>query len=63
MLGLSRTYVIRLIEGDKLPARRVGTHRRIRAADVLAYEERRAARLARVDAIADADREAGVECR
>jgi excisionase family DNA binding protein len=63
LLGLSRTYVIRLIEGDKLPARRVGTHRRLRATDVIAYKERRAARLSRVDAIADADREAGVEYR
>jgi excisionase family DNA binding protein len=63
LLGLSRTYVIRLIETDKLPARRVGTHRRLRASDVLAYKERRAARLSRVDAIADADREVGVEYR
>lgn len=63
LLGISRTYVIRLIEDGKLPAHLVGTHRRIRAADVLAYKDRRAARLAAVDAIADADGEVGIDYR
>ncbi len=61
LLGISRTYVIRLIGDGKLPAHLVGTHRRLRASDVLDYKARRAARLAAVDAIADADAEVGIE--
>lgn len=63
LLGISRTYVTRLIDEGKLPAHRVGTHRRLRAADVLAYKARRDQRLAAVDAIAEADRAAGVAYR
>lgn len=63
LLGISRTYVVRLIEGGKLAAHLVGTHRRIRVADVLDYKDRRAARLAAVDAIADADAELGIDYR
>ena len=63
LLGISRTYVIRLIEDGKLPAHLVGTHRRLRATDVLNYKARRAARLAAVDAIADADAEVGIDFR
>ncbi len=63
ILGISRTYVVRLVDDAKLPARLVGTHRRLRAADVLAYKARRDARLAGVDAIADADAAAGVPYR
>ncbi|MGH9055329.1 MAG: excisionase family DNA-binding protein [Acidimicrobiales bacterium] len=61
LLGIARTYLIRLIEDGKLPAHLVGTHRRLRAADVLDYKDRRAARLAAVDAIADA--EVGIDYR
>ncbi len=63
ILGISRTYVVRLVDDAKLPARLVGTHRRLRAADVLAYKARRDARLAGVDADADADAAAGVPYR
>lgn len=63
ILGISRTYVVRLVDDAKLPARLVGTHRRLRAADVLAYKARRDARLAGVDAIASADAAAGVPYR
>lgn len=61
LLGISRTYVIRLIDAGKLPARLVGTHRRLNAPDVLDYKARRAARLAAVDKIAAADAESGVD--
>lgn len=59
LLGISRTFVTRLVDEGKLPAHRVGTHRRLRAVDVLGYKARRAQRLAKVDPIADADRAAG----
>lgn len=63
ILGLLRTYVVRLIDAGKIPAYLVGTHRRLAAADVLAYKARRDARLAGVDAIAAADAAAGVRYR
>lgn len=44
VLGVSRPTVVRLIEADKLPARMVGTHRRLSLGDVLAYREASAAK-------------------
>ena len=41
MLGVSRTYVCRLVDEGTIPCRYAGTHRRIKTADVLAYAERR----------------------
>lgn len=39
VLGVSRPTVVRLIETGKLPARMVGTHRRLTLGDVLSYRE------------------------
>ena len=63
LLGISRTYVVRLIDDGKLPAHLVGTHRRLRAADVLAYRARRSERVAAVRAVTEADIAAGVPYR
>jgi excisionase family DNA binding protein len=41
LLGVSRPHVIRLLEQGALPFERVGSHRRIRAEDVVAYRRRR----------------------
>lgn len=60
ILGISRTYVVRLIDQGNLPARHVGTHRRLRAVDVLAYRRQRDDRLAAVAAISSADDEFGI---
>jgi excisionase family DNA binding protein len=55
LLGISRTYLVRVVDQGKLPAHLVGTHRRLRLADVLAYEERRNARLQAVADITASD--------
>ena len=45
LLGLSRNYVVRLIDQGSLPTHMAGTHRRLSASDVLAYSDRRASKL------------------
>ena len=49
MLNVSRPFVVRLIEDGRLPHRKVGTHRRVRVDDLMAYRRR-----------AEADRDAAL---
>jgi excisionase family DNA binding protein len=57
-LNVSRPYVVKLIESGKLPARLVGTRRRVSFADLIKFdEEDRKTRRAALDGLASIDQE------
>lgn len=61
MLGVSRPHLSRLIKDGKIAARRVGSHWRIPASAVVAFQEsERADAMARMDAFAAWENEAGL---
>ncbi|GAB2547702.1 excisionase family DNA-binding protein [Nocardia heshunensis] len=61
LLGLSRTYVCRLVDNGELPVEYRGTHRRIPLQAVLDYRERRRRdRSQALDEIARISRESGL---
>jgi excisionase family DNA binding protein len=41
VLGMSRQFLVRLLEKGEIPFHKVGTHRRIYARDVMAYKAKR----------------------
>lgn len=49
LLNVSRQYLVRLLEDDRIPFQRVGKHRRLRVEDVLKFKQTR-----------DKDRRAGL---
>lgn len=60
-LNVSRPYVVKLIEDEKLPARKVGTRRRVAFEDLLRYDEQQRARQrAALDELARIDQELGL---
>jgi excisionase family DNA binding protein len=53
LFGVSRPTVIKLLDEDRIPFERVGTHRRILLRDLLVYrEQRRAEQYAALEATA-----------
>jgi excisionase family DNA binding protein len=61
-LMVSRPYLINLLESGELPFRRVGTHRRIRVADIHAFRAKSLAqRDAAIDNIATLSQEMGLD--
>lgn len=62
LLGVSRPFIVKEIEAGHLPARKVGTHRRILFKDLMAYKHRTdAERQKSLDELAALDRELGLE--
>jgi excisionase family DNA binding protein len=60
LLGVSRPFVVQLIDAGQLPAHRVGTHRRIRSADALRYRDQQRRRANRaLGELAELDRSMG----
>jgi excisionase family DNA binding protein len=41
MLGMSRPTLIKLLDADRIPSHRIGTHRRVLLRDVLAFRRQR----------------------
>jgi excisionase family DNA binding protein len=61
LLGVSRQFLIGLLEKNEIPYHMVGTHRRLYARDVLAYKAKRdTARRKNLDDLARAEYEEGI---
>ena len=60
-LGVSRQHLVDLLEGEKIPFHKVGSHRRVVFRDLLAYEKQRdQARRTGLDNLMDAVDKAGL---
>jgi excisionase family DNA binding protein len=60
LLNVSRQYLVRLLDGGKLPFTKTGKHRRVRIEDVLAFKEKRDTdRKSALDALTELSEEVG----
>jgi excisionase family DNA binding protein len=61
LLGLSRQFLVKMLERNEIAYHKVGTHRRLYARDVLAYKSKRdVARRKNLDDLARAEHEEGI---
>jgi len=61
LLGVSRPTLVRILEAGEIPFEQPGRHRRVRLADVVAYQARaRRARAASLDEMVRSSEEAGL---
>jgi len=61
MLGVSRQFLVKLLECDEIPFHKVGTHRRVYMRDLLAYKAKRDGRRRQVlDDLTRAEAEDGL---
>ena len=60
LLGVSRPFVIRLLDAGEMPFSLVGKHRRIRLSDLISYSKRKSDRKAALDKMARDAYEAGL---
>ena len=62
ILQVSRTHLVHLLDDGYIPYRKVGAHRRVRAADILAYRrETESRRRNALDALTAYDQELGLQ--
>jgi excisionase family DNA binding protein len=61
ILNVSRPFLIKLLEEEKIPFIKVGTHRRIRFSDLMDYKQRRDEKRERaLEEIAQLSQELGI---
>lgn len=62
LLNVSRTHFVQLLDEEKIAHRKIGTHRRVRAEDVLAYRRKtERARREALDELTELDEELGLQ--